>query len=289
MEANGLTLKEHIRLLCLVVAQWQQGLSRLVRRLREIVPDVSGQESSEEERFNPYWEIKRRGLQAFQCRELLAAVDALGRDPDDTITVVDIGDSAGTHLLYLKALLGAGRHLETVSVNLDPRAIAKIQARGLKAVLCRAEDLRLERPVDLFVSFEMLEHLHNPALFLRRLACRKDQSRLLLSVPFRRQSQVGLHHVRRNENKIIHAEEEHIFELSPGDWTLLFKHAGWRVLHSDTYFQYPPCWNPLRYLMAWYWNRSDVEGFWVVLLERDRVLSDCYIDWEESGDRVAPR
>jgi len=281
MESKDLTWKERIRRRSLEAAQREQGLADLVRRLREIVPDIAGQESSEEKVFNPYWEVKRRGLQAFQCREMLAAVDALGRAPGAGLTVVDIGDSAGTHLLYLKTLLGPARPVETVSVNLDPRAIAKIQARGMKAVLCRAEDLRLDRPVDLFVSFEMLEHLHNPALFLRRLACRDDQSRLLLTVPYRRRSQVGLHHVRRNDLNTVHAEEEHVFELSPGDWTLLFRHAGWRVARSATYRQYPRRWNPAAPLWAWWWNRSDFEGFWAVLLERDRSLSDRYVDWEK--------
>ncbi|MBL0348769.1 MAG: methyltransferase domain-containing protein [Elusimicrobia bacterium] len=284
MKAEALTIKERVLRGCLRLAQREQGLSDLVRRLREIVPDIAGQESSEERRFNPYWELKRRGLQAFQCREMLAAVESLGAGSPRGITVVDIGDSAGTHLLYLKALLGPDRPVETVSVNLDPRAIAKIRARGLKALLCRAEDLRLENPVDLFVSFEMLEHLHNPALFLRRLACRDDASRLLLTVPYRRQSQVGLHHVRRNEAKTVHAEEEHIFELSPRDWTLLFKHAGWRAVRSSTYVQYPRRWNPFWPLLAWWWNRRDFEGFWSVQLERDRSLSDGYVDWESPGE-----
>lgn len=36
-----------------------------LERLRKIVPDISNQEESEKGRFNDYWELKRRALQAF--------------------------------------------------------------------------------------------------------------------------------------------------------------------------------------------------------------------------------
>lgn len=247
----------------------------LLGRLRAAVPDISGQESSEADTFDGYRELKRRGMHAFQMGLTLRAA---GRINKDRITVVDIGDSAGTHMLYLKALL-AGKTVDTVSVNLDPRAVAKVKARGLEAVLCRAEDLKLERPVDLFVSFEMLEHLHNPALFLRRLALRPEESLLAVTVPYMRRSRVGLHHVRSGTRRPVHAEEEHVFELSPEDWTLLFRHAGWRVLESETYLQYPR-WPGLSAALGWFWRRTDYEGFWGAVLARDRSLSDLYLDWE---------
>lgn len=57
----------------------------------------------------------------------------------------------------------------TLSANLDPKAIERIRARGPKADLCRAEDLKLpEEKVDWLTSFEMVEHLHDPASFFRR-------------------------------------------------------------------------------------------------------------------------
>jgi cyclopropane fatty-acyl-phospholipid synthase-like methyltransferase len=205
--------------------------------LRELVPDISQQEESEKDTFNEYIELKRRTLQAFQCRMMLHALSDCALE---TVTVADIGDSAGTHMLYLKELTKGRFHLDTISVNLDPRAIEKIRARGLHAVLCRAEELDLgDRKVDLFTSFQMVEHLHNPAIFFRRLSVKAECERMVLTVPYLRCSRVGLHHVRNNLKKMIFAEDEHIFELSPEDWTLLFLHSGWKVKSSQIYYQYP--------------------------------------------------
>ena len=228
--------------------------------------------------FNDYWELKRRALQAFQCNMMLKAVESFS---DNSLTVVDIGDSAGTHMLYLKELTKDKFDIDAIGVNLDPAAIEKIKARGQKAVLCRAEDLDLgDKKVNLFTSFQMVEHLHNPALFLRRLAKRDGQARLVITVPFRRSSQVGLSHIRRQSRDRVPAGDEHIFELCPADWTLLMLHSGWRVVHEQTYLQYPRV--PLMDApLALFWKRMDFEGFWGAILEKDRSLSDRYSDWEE--------
>jgi len=255
------------------------GCSEILGKLRTIVPDISNQESSEASVFNEYWELKRRALQAFQCRLMLKALEGI---ENRSLLVVDIGDSAGTHMLYLKALAGNKFELETVSVNLDPRAIAKIQARGLKAVLCRAEDFVMgDRKVDLFTSFQMVEHLHNPAIFFRRLAKKSSCDRMVITVPYLKKSRVGLHHTRHGVVKPFFAEDEHIFELSPQDWALLILHAGWRVKHSEIYYQYPlgiPVVSPL---LSWFWKNTDYEGFWGAIMEKDTTLSDCYQDWED--------
>lgn len=252
-------------------------MTGLVEKLRQVVPDVSAQVCASEADFNAYWELKIRALQAFQCDLLTEAISSKKESP---WTVVDIGDSAGTHMFYLQSLVGAGIPIQTLSVNLDPRAIAKIRARGLPALLSRAEDLKLDHPVDLFVSFEMLEHLNNPALFLRRLSKRDDGSRLVLTVPLLRSSRVGLSHIRKKSLCTVHAEDVHVFELSREDWKLLFLFAGWRVVRERVYWQYPRGWPVLSNLIARWWRRSDYEGFWGVELERDRRYADLYLDWE---------
>jgi hypothetical protein len=262
--------------LSLRLAQRGNGLREMVERLRSIVPDISQQETSESANFNEYFELKRRTLQAFQCSLMVRALDRFGQG---RLTVVDVGDSAGTHMLYLRELTRDRFALDTVSVNLDPRAIEKIRARNLKAVQCRAEELVWDEPVDLFTCFEMIEHLHDPALFLRRLAKRADSSRLLMTVPYVRRSRVGLHHVRSGAEKRIYAEDEHIFELSPADWTLLMRHSGWMVVESRVYYQYPRRWPVVSPLLSAYWRMTDFEGFWGALLEKDTRLSDCYQDW----------
>lgn len=158
----------------------------------------------------------------------------------------------------------------------------KIKARGLEARLCRAEDLDLPGiDIDLFTSFEMVEHLHNPAIFFHRLAKKSTCQKLLITVPYRKNSRVGLHHVRNRSQGIVFAEDAHIFELSPEDWTLLMLHAGWKVAHSEIYYQYPRKWPIISQLMAYYWRTLDYEGFWGVILEKDLTWADCYQDWEE--------
>ncbi len=257
----------------------ENDLYSLAVRLREIVPDISQQEEREKETFNEYYELKRRTLQAFQCRIMLHVLTDYALKK---VTVVDIGDSAGTHMRYLKALTEEKFQLNTISVNLDPRAIEKIRARGMPAVLCRAEELDLgDRKIDLFTSFQMVEHLHNPAIFFRRLAVRAECKRMVITVPYLRCSRVGLHHVRQRSGKVIFAEDEHIFEFNPEDWTLLLLHSGWKVISSQIYFQYPRRWPIVRMILAWFWKNSDFEGFWGAVLEKDTSLSNHYQDWED--------
>ena len=87
------------------------------------------------------------------------------------VNVVDIGDSAGTHIRKLRAALERDNiAIDGVSVNLDPIAIEKIRSNGGKAVLCRAEDYKADERVDIYMSFEMVEHLHNPAIFFHNIA-----------------------------------------------------------------------------------------------------------------------
>lgn len=270
------TIKQNCAYLSLKWAIRVQGLLGLMGILRKQIPDISGQEFSDGPP-SVYAEMKRRGLQAFQCRFMLDALEGIGKK---SVSVVDVGDSAGTHMLYLRQLTQGKYDLQTLSVNLDQRAVHKIRSRGLEALHCRAEELELDRAVNLFVSFEMLEHLHNPALFLRRLSLRHKTSQLLLTVPYLRKSRVGIYQVRHQGAHPVHAEEEHIFELNPSDWTLLARHSGWKVLDSRIYRQYPAKIPLLSPLLAHFWRGYDFEGFWGVLLERETSYADNYLDWE---------
>jgi len=98
----------------------------MLNRLRLIVPDISRQHFHVDG-FNEYWELKGRGLHAFQCLMMLKVIKTINKKQ---LTVVDIGDSAGTHMKYLKELTGDEYKINTVSVNLDSRAIEKIKAQG---------------------------------------------------------------------------------------------------------------------------------------------------------------
>jgi hypothetical protein len=252
-------------------------LAEVVAKLVGIVPDIVAQYSRTLERTES-WKLKMRGLHAFQVTMMLEALQPF---PPHKITVVDIGDSAGTHMLYLKGITQDQLEVDTISVNLDPRAVEKIKARGLAAILCRAEDLDLPGvDIDLFTSFQMVEHLHDPAIFFYRLAKKSTGKKLFITVPYVKTSRVGLHHVRQNSREAVFAEDVHIFELCPEDWTLLMLHSGWKVIHSEIYYQYPRKWPVMSRLMAYYWRKRDYEGFWGAILEKDSSFLDCYQDWE---------
>ncbi len=273
-------VKQRLSIWSINLAISAQGATELIARLRSIIPDISTQEESTKMNFNRYFELKWRSLQAFQCALMLRALEDFGTRK--RLTVVDIGDSAGTHMKYLLELTKGKFDIDTVSVNLDSRAIEKIRQRGLKAILCRAEDLDLgSQQVNLFTTFEMLEHLHNPAFFLRRLSKKFSCKKIVLTVPYVSASRVGLHTIRGRKQRMVCAEDEHIFELSPQDWSLLFLHAGWEVAYSKINYQYPVGIIFVSRLLSWFWKRTDFEGFWGAILTPNTTYSDSYKDWDE--------
>lgn len=272
-------LHENLQMWSFRQAIRENGYGELVQKLRAIEPDLSEQYSVGKERYSPYVELKLRAQHAFQCAMMLKGLESL---PLGKLAVVDIGDSAGTHMRYLQELSKDRFDIDAISVNLDARAIEKIKAKGQKAVLCRAEDLELAgQHVDLFTTFEMVEHLHNPAIFFRRLAKKTSCNRMVMTVPYVSQSRVALRSSRDGSALPIFAEDEHVFELCPEDWTLLLLHGGWKIRYSRIYYQYPRRMPLIGSLFSWYWKRTDFEGFWGVVLEKDLTASDRYQDWGE--------
>ncbi|MHB9073518.1 MAG: methyltransferase domain-containing protein [Desulfobaccales bacterium] len=256
----------------------EQHLDRLSKRLAEIVPDLTSQYTT----FSidtDFLQAKVRTLHAFQIDLVIKAINYI--PPKESLYLVDIGDSSGTHLLYLNAILKnevrfASDNLKCLSVNLDPIAVEKISSRGIEARLCRAEDLyeNYKIKADLILSFEMLEHLSDPISFLSILSEKSVSEYFVLTVPYLSQSRVGLHHIRHGQNRVVYPENTHIFELSPDDWKLIFQHAGWKVVEEAIYRQYP-FWS-LWVLMKPIWKKLDFEGFYGVILKRDRTWAELY-------------
>ena len=199
----------------------------------------------------------------------------------DAVNVVDIGDSSGTHLKYLKSLISGStvfgeRNFNFISVNLDPIAVEKIRSKGQDAILCRAEELYKKGiNANLFLSYEMLEHLYNPIDFLNNLSASSAQDALfVLTVPYLAQSRVGLHHIRHNQSHNVYPENTHIFELSPSDWKLIFYQSGWEVVEEMIYRQYPQ--KSWKRMMKLFWKKYDFEGFYGVILKRNRAWAELY-------------
>jgi hypothetical protein len=265
-------LLECLWLQSLKAAAQQQSLSGLIKKLERIVPDLTHQ-YSRVNLDNEYLVTKVRNMHAFQLRLIGRVINEI-----QDVTIVDIGDSSGTHLQYVKEFFLKNRKHRCLSVNLDKIAVEKIKAKGMEAIQERAEDLcKHNISADIFLSFEMLEHLMNPCSFLHNLSTKTQAKYLIITVPYLRVSRVGLDYVRNNWKEKVDAEGTHIFELSPGDWKLVFQFSGWHVYYEEIYRQYPCChWLTLTRKI---WRKYDFEGFYGVILTRENSKSSQYIDW----------
>ncbi|MBF0353748.1 MAG: hypothetical protein HQL43_00730 [Alphaproteobacteria bacterium] len=256
----------------------EQGLLDLRQRLRTILPDIRDQYSlaMDEAEYVRYWECKMRSLHAFQVQMALEAIAHLG---GSNLVLADIGDSCGNHATYIKAL--EPRVKRVISVNLDPVAVDKVKSKGGDALLARAEEMDLEGIApDLFMTFEMVEHLTDPLRFLHRLATSGSSPWLLMSVPYVRQSRFGGRELDMDTALLpsaITAEEMHLFELSPKDWLRLARFSGFSPVLSRLYRQYPK--KHFLAVTASLWARLDFEGFFAVLLKRDLSLANRYTAW----------
>ena len=145
-------------------------------------------------------------------------------------------------------------------------------------MLIRAEELHKHNIfADIFLCFEVLEHMMNPCRFLYDLSSKTNVKYMIVTVPYLKNSRVGLKHIRRNRKEIVYAENTHIFELSPGDWKLITKHAGWEIVMKKIYFQYPK--KSFFRLTKCLWRNFDFEGFYGMILKRDNSWSSLYMDW----------
>ena len=263
-----------------ISAAKETGRYSLVADMEKIVPDLIDQYTNEFDRteYERYWKYKLRGLHAFQIKSVLEALDHFS---GDGLTIVDIGDSAGTHAEVLKALAPKGKIKDIVSVNLDPGAIDKIKAKGGRAVLGRAEKIHEHGiDADLYTSFEMVEHLIDPIGFFRALATEGQGDRILFSVPYVKRSRFGGYQLRNFDAEIykdLTPENFHIFELNPEDWEYLVRFAGFKTIHRKIYLQYPR--RGLLRLMQPLWKRLDFEGFLIIYAERDTKISELYSGW----------
>lgn len=266
---------------CILKAAEEQSLLELMNKLKNIVDDdmISKQytHTSADVYSHTYWKTKLRIQHSFQISMVLKAVEIFNLNNKE-ITIVDIGDSAGTHILYLKSLL---KNIRSLSVNLDQKAVEKIKSRGLDAVCCRAEDLEKYniRP-DLFISFQMLEHIISPIHFLKSLSDKSKCNKFVITIPYLKNSRVALYNIRSQTIKEQFAEDTHIFELSPEDWKLIFRFSGWKVLYEQIYYQYPRKNLLLKHFYKKYWRESDFEGFYGVILATDDTYKKLYKDWD---------
>ena len=163
-------------------------------------------------------------------------------------------------------------------------AIKKVRDKGIDGIQSRAELLHehtdFKGRVNIFLSYEMIEHLLDPISFLHKMSGKSECDYFVITVPYIKKSRVGLHQVRHPVNALpFNAETTHIFELSPEDWDLIFKFSGWEIVTSQRYTQYPKnIINPLN-LSKYLWRKLDFDGFYGVILRKDDTVSKRYLDW----------
>ena len=258
----------------------QNHMDELETLMRKADVDITKQ-YTEKFDYDDYYRLKLRNQHCFQIGFTKKNLGLMLGDKK-YCTIVDIGDSSGNHLRYLRTILEAeGVKLDGISVNLDETAVDKINASGGKAVLCRAEEYDAGTEIDCYLSFEMVEHLHNPALFFYKLAKSNHSKYIIITVPYVNSSRCGLHYSYDNEDTPITAEQEHIFELSPLDWERLAFHSGWKLLDKEIYYQYPKKYGLLSYFLKRLWMKNDYEGFLALSFEREMTVADRYTDWED--------
>ena len=164
---------------------------------------------------------------------------------------------------------------------MDPIAIQKIKKKGIKAFLGRAESLRDISDIDsdVLLSFEMVEHLHDPTKFFLEIN-KINFKYFIMTVPYVKKSRVGLKYIRnRVANKPVNSEGVHIFELSPYDWELLGAHAGLKAVSREIYYQYPKYFGPLTYFLKNLWRKIDFEGFVALCFIKDNTYKKIYQSW----------
>lgn len=267
--ARGLRLK--LLIASLRAAARRQGLSDLSEKLSEIVPDISDQ-YTHTRIDSPYVLQKVRNQHAFQISLVNEVIGEF-----DSPVIVDIGDSAGTHLQYIGGL-HADKNVRSLSVNLEQAAVDRVKAKGFEAVCSRAEDLEdYNIKTDVFLCFETLEHMMDPCRFLKDLSDKTEAKYLIITVPYVAATRVGLRYVRGSKPGKAYAENTHIFELCPEDLKLLARHSGWN-LHSERIYRQYPQWSWLTVTRR-HWKNFDFEGFYGLILKRDHTWSDRYVDW----------
>lgn len=247
------------------------GFDRLIEELKKAVPDISDQYSSHRVE-GPYLERKVRNMHAFQIGLVVGLLEEFVKP-----SIIDLGDSSGTHIKYIRHILPKEKGMTSLSINIDDEAITRIRSKGLECIKLRVEDMAAHHlKADIVMSFEILEHLSDPVRFLHDLSA-IDAKYLVITVPYVQRSRVGLHHIRAGRDNMVNAENTHIFELNPEDWLLIARHSGWERVRDAVYFQYPKTgfWRITKPL----WRKFDFEGFYGLILKKDSTWSSKYRDW----------
>lgn len=143
-------------------------------------------------------------------------------------TLLEIGPGFGT----FAALATSSNHFdEVIVVEPTPELAQACRDRGVKTIEKRVEDIDREiGEVEIVVSFEVIEHLFNPSLFLQQCSQRlKEGGLLVLSCPNGRGFDIAV----LGANSLA-VDPEHVNLFNPRSLTHLVEQHGFQVREVST-------------------------------------------------------
>ena len=93
-----------IQIKSLIAANMERGEKAILDLLLILVPDIENQYSTFQINKNDFYtNLKTRCQHAFQVSLMVKALDLLSKNYGQKVaTIVDIGDSSGTHMIYVQ-------------------------------------------------------------------------------------------------------------------------------------------------------------------------------------------
>lgn len=144
-------------------------------------------------------------------------------------TLLEIGPGFGT---FAEVATASGKFGRVVAVEPTPEMAAACRARGVEVIEARVEDADLSGigPVDVVVSFEVIEHLFRPADLPRQAArLLKPGGLLVVSCPNGLGFDVAMLGARSQA-----VDAEHVNLFNPESLAMLLDAAGFEVVESGT-------------------------------------------------------
>lgn len=143
-------------------------------------------------------------------------------------TLLEVGPGFGT---FVQLATESGLFERVVAVEPTPEMAAACRARGVAVVECRVEEAQHQLgAVDVAVAFEVIEHLFEPAVFVRGMAdCVKPGGLLVLSCP----NGMGFD-IATLEARALAVDVEHVNLFNPESLCRLVTAYGFDVLEVTT-------------------------------------------------------
>ncbi len=172
-------------------------------------------------------EIRRKKIFRPRVDRIL---EICARNHTATNSIIEVGAGFGTFCVEMKS---RGVFKEVTAVEPNGELAQSCRERGIDTFECTIEELRPERLAhkpDVVVSFEVIEHLYSPELFLRH--CRKimgKDSIIVVTCPNYKGFDIA---TLGTVSESIDAE--HINLFNPASLQLLFRRNGFEILECFT-------------------------------------------------------